>query len=98
VGRAVNVNDGQRSHSGRLRRVEWFAVDVVLRDLVGNLLLSIFVMGRLVGMPGSVSLDSPVWPRGIILYRQPNPSFDPMASLPGISQSFSTILAIPGRL
>jgi hypothetical protein len=58
VGRAVNVNGGRRSHSGHLGRVEWFAADVVLRDLVSNLLLSIFVMGRLVGMPGSVSLDS----------------------------------------
>lgn len=57
--RAVSANDAPRSRSSRPAHAGSFAEDVVLRDLVENLLLSIFEGEIPVDRPADVSLEPP---------------------------------------
>ncbi len=93
-GRVLSASDAPKNHSSRPAHVEWFAEDAALRGLVASLLLSIFGEEILVGMPGAVSLHLLQVVEEDILFRQPNPSFDPTVTSPCISLLFSTILAI----
>lgn len=84
VVRVVALDDALRSHLSRPMHAVWFAEDAGPRDLAANLLLSIFEVERLVGMPVDVSCASPcssldiyssISPIHHLVQRQPRPVY-----------------------